>query len=83
MFEKWNEWKARLKKPRPNNQRNQNFRTSWRSIIFSQANFPHDEQHDWNPKRNANNVIQGIAGEIIWEIRFKNPAIYKIQNDAK
>lgn len=46
-------------------------------------NSSHDEQHDWNPKWNANYVVKRIAGKIIWKIWFENPAIYKIQSDAK
>jgi hypothetical protein len=83
MFEKWDERKIGFKKPRPDNQGNQNFRASWWFIIFSQMNFPHDKQHDWNPKWNANHVVEGISGEIIWKIWFENPAIRKIQNQTE
>ena len=46
-------------------------------------NFPHDEKHDGNPKRNANDIIQRIEGKMIWEIWLDDPAICEIQNETK
>lgn len=69
--------------PRPENQRNQQFRRSRRGIMISQTTRSLKEEHDGHPERNANQIVQARMHEARRPHLFQNQAIDEIRRQAK
>src|SRR2546426_322549 len=67
-----------FEQPRPKNERHNDFGSLRRPTSRPEPKLCHQQQHDWKPKWNANEIVEVIRRKRIGKVWFHYPAVHEI-----